>query len=128
VLNWLITSCACAFCAAGNLLSGAGEAIGNAASTAGDYISSGIDAISDFFSDETLKTDKKEMSDKDIDNMMAQMTAYKYRYKGDKSNPQQMGVMGQDMPKESVIDTIHTNKNLIVILPPFGYFILILCS
>jgi hypothetical protein len=39
---------------------------------------------------------------------MAHMTAYKYRYKGPKTNPDQVGVMAQDMETgmpESVIDT-----------------------
>lgn len=62
-------------------------------------------AIGSIFSDEDLKTDKKEMSDDEVDKMMANMTAYKYRYKGAKSNPETAGVMAQDMPKGSVVDT-----------------------
>ena len=48
------------------------------------------------------------MSDADVDSMMATLTGHKYRYKGNKSNPQVAGVMAQDMEKvspESVIDT-----------------------
>jgi hypothetical protein len=61
----------------------------------------------DWLSDKKLKTDKKEMSSDEIDNMMASMTAYKYRYKGDKKNPVQQGVMAQDMEKGmgSVVNT-----------------------
>jgi hypothetical protein len=61
----------------------------------------------DWLSDKKLKTDKKEMSNDDIDKMMASMTAYKYRYKGDKKNPVQQGVMAQDMEKGmgSVVNT-----------------------
>jgi hypothetical protein len=61
----------------------------------------------DLFSDEDLKTGKKPLGDDDVDSMMARMTGYKYRYRGDKSNPEQQGVMAQDMEKDygSVIDT-----------------------
>ena len=40
--------------------------------------------------------------------MMAKMTGYKYRYKGNSSNPMKTGVMAQDMEHgqgNSVIDT-----------------------
>ncbi len=64
--------------------------------------------IGSIWSDEDLKEDKHVLSDTDIDNMMAHMTGYKYRYKGDKTNPQVAGVMAQDaeqgMP-DSVVDT-----------------------
>lgn len=59
----------------------------------------------DWFSDERLKTDKSQLSDRDVDLMMGNLTGYKYRYKGAKTNPTQAGVMAQDMPKDSVIDT-----------------------
>jgi len=61
----------------------------------------------DIFSDERLKTDKKKMSDKDIDDMMGKMSAYKYRYKGSVDNPTKVGVMAQHMKNfgSSVIDT-----------------------
>lgn len=67
-----------------------------------------VGSIASLFSDEKLKTDKEEMSDEDVDNMMGRMTANQYRYKGPKSNPMQMGVMAQDVEKgmpNSVIDT-----------------------
>lgn len=86
------------------------DSIGNAVSDAGTAISNGAsdvwNTVSDWFSDENLKTDKKPMSDEDVDDLMAKMTAYKYRYKGSPTNPQQQGVMAQDMNKfGSVIDT-----------------------
>ena len=61
----------------------------------------------DIFSDERLKTDKKKMSDKDIDDMMGKISAYKYRYKGSVDNPTKVGVMAQHMKNfgSSVIDT-----------------------
>lgn len=59
----------------------------------------------DWFSDEDLKTGKKELSDADVDKIMGHLTGYKYRYKGAKTNPEQVGIMAQDMPKDSVIDT-----------------------
>ena len=68
-------------------------------------VAGAIGSIANLFSDEDLKTDKKELTDKDVDDMMAQMTGYQYRYKGPKTNPTQAGVMAQDMPKGSVIDT-----------------------
>ena len=71
--------------------------LGSAAGAVGSLI--GI------FSDEDLKTDKKELSDDEVDNMMASMTGYKYRYKGPNTNPMTAGVMAQDMPKDSVVDT-----------------------
>jgi hypothetical protein len=67
-----------------------------------------LDTIGGWFSDERLKTDKQQLSDADIDKMMAGLTGYKYRYKGDKSNPGQVGVMAQDVEKgmgDSVINT-----------------------
>jgi hypothetical protein len=59
------------------------------------------------FSDENLKTDKKPLSDLEVDQMMAGLTGYKYRYRGAKTNPEQQGVMAQDMERGygSVIDT-----------------------
>ena len=71
----------------GNIIGGIGSAIGS------------------IFSDEDLKTDKKELSDDDVDNMMASLTGYKYRYKGPSTNPMTTGVMAQDMPHGSVVDT-----------------------
>lgn len=59
-------------------------------------------------SDENLKTDKKQLSDVDIENIMDDLTGYKYRYKNGKDtkkNPVEIGVMAQDMPKTSVVDT-----------------------
>lgn len=58
-------------------------------------------------SDENLKTDKHELSNDDIDSMMASLTGYKYRYKGPRTNPEQIGVMAQDMERGmgSVVDT-----------------------
>ena len=82
-----------------------GNNLGTVADTVGGWLGDAGSAIGDLFSDEDLKTDKHQMSDSDIDNMMAQMTAYKYRYKGPSTNPQQVGVMAQDMPQDSVIDT-----------------------
>ncbi len=63
--------------------------------------------LEELFSDERLKTDKKKMSDKDIDDMMGKMSAYKYRYKGSIDNPTKIGVMAQHMKNfgSSVIDT-----------------------
>lgn len=95
--------------AAGNAAGGAiGSAIGKGvggyiADNAGDW----WDTISNWFSDEDLKTNKKPLSDDDVDQMMGHLTGYKYRYKG-QSNPEQRGVMAQDLEKggsESVIDT-----------------------
>jgi hypothetical protein len=62
----------------------------------------------DWLSDEKLKTDKKELSDKEVDEMMASLSGYKYRYRGDKKNPMQAGILAQDMEQgmpDSVIDT-----------------------
>ena len=89
--------------------SGGGSTLGNIAqgvSTIGNAVNIGT-KLWDLFSDENLKTDKKPLEDDDVDSMMARMTGYKYRYKGDKSNPMQQGVMAQDMEKDygSVIDT-----------------------
>ncbi len=61
--------------------------------------------VADYFSDETLKTDKHEMSNDEADELLGKLTGYKFRYKGDKNNPQTEGVMAQDMPKDSVVDT-----------------------
>ncbi len=64
----------------------------------------------DWFSDEDLKCDKKEMSDDEVDKMLGDLTAYKYRYRGNNGqNPQTQGVLAQDIEKTSmkngVIDT-----------------------
>lgn len=78
----------------------------DAGTTAADVIDTGSNWW-DIFSDERLKTDKKKMSDKDIDDMMGKMSAYKYRYKGSIDNPTKIGVMAQHMKNfgSSVIDT-----------------------
>jgi hypothetical protein len=68
---------------------------------AGDFIG----GIVDWISDEDLKTDRRELSDQDVDRMMAQLTGYKYRYRGSQTNPEQVGIMAQDMPRDSVVDT-----------------------
>lgn len=61
----------------------------------------------DLFSDEDLKTNKKPLTDDEVDEMMGNITAYKYRYKGNKGNSK--GVMAQDVEKgemgDAVIDT-----------------------
>jgi hypothetical protein len=62
----------------------------------------------DWLSDKNLKTDKKKLTDKEVDEMMATMSGYKYRYKGDKKNPMQAGILAQDMEKgmpDSVVNT-----------------------
>lgn len=85
----------------GGLFSGIGDTLSGWGSSIGDTIGS-------IFSDEDLKTGKREMSDDEVDKLMGEITAYKYRYKGDKSNPEQSGVMAQDLQKtmkDSVIDT-----------------------
>lgn len=85
----------------GSIASTVGSLFGGSGSSGSNLLS----GIGDLFSDKNLKTDKKELSDDEVDEMMAKMTGYKYRYKGPKSNPQITGVMAQDMPKSSVIDT-----------------------
>lgn len=84
---------------------GVGKWVYDNAGEAGDWLSGAWDTVSEWFSDEDLKTNKKQLSDSDVDQIMAHMTGYQYRYKGPKTNPTQVGVMAQDMPKESVIDT-----------------------
>lgn len=96
--------------AAANATGGGGSSGGGGGSSGGGTnwggIISGVgSAIGSIFSDERLKTDKQEMSDAEVDQLMGKLTAYKYRYKGAKSNPEQQGVMAQDMPGSSVIDT-----------------------
>jgi hypothetical protein len=82
------------------------QAIGGNSSKPEDNIFGNlIGGVGDFFSDERLKTDKEQLSDDEVDNMMANLTGYKYRYKGNKDNPQVAGVMAQDMQGDSVIDT-----------------------
>jgi hypothetical protein len=75
-------------------------------------LASGVDwgsmasTIGDWFSDENLKTDKRELSDEQVDEMIGKLTGYKYRYKG--SPNEQVGVMAQDLEKinpQSVVDT-----------------------
>ena len=85
--------------------SGGGDYSGYTTGSGADTGGSLWDTVSGWFSDENLKTDKKELSDEDIDKIMGHLTGYKYRYKGAKTNPEQVGIMAQDMPKESVIDT-----------------------
>jgi hypothetical protein len=81
------------------------ENAGNIANTVGDYAGSAWDAVSDWWSDEDLKTGKRQLTDSEVDQVMAHLTGYKYRYKGSTTNPQQVGIMAQDMPKDSVVDT-----------------------
>lgn len=65
------------------------------------------------FSDETMKTDKKEMTDDDVDELMHKLTGYKYKYKkgsaADDGGKTHYGVMAQDLEKtplkNSVVDT-----------------------
>jgi len=86
---------------AGNLIGEGVKAIGNS-----DWWSNfDIGDVGTWFSDEDLKTEKKELSDEDIDKVMGHLTGFKYRYKGDKTNPKQVGVMAQDMPGSSVVET-----------------------
>ena len=92
--------------AAGNTAGGVSTPTSSGGGTNWGNVIGGIgSAIGSIFSDEDLKCDKQEMSDDDVDKMMANMTAYRYRYKGAKSNPETEGVMAQDMPKGSVVDT-----------------------
>jgi hypothetical protein len=83
-----------------------GSSTGQTLNDIGKAVNIGKD-LWNLFSDESLKTDKKPLRDDDVDAMMARMTGYKYRYKGSKSNPEQQGVMAQDMERDygSVIDT-----------------------
>ncbi len=95
--------------------SAASQNTGGGASTGGSGTGTNWGGIIDagtklwnLFSDEDLKTNKQEMSDNEVDNMLGKLTAYKYRYKGN-NNPQTAGVMAQDMEKTSmrgsVVDT-----------------------
>ncbi len=77
----------------------AGSAVGNAAGT---YIANNAGSwLSDLFSDEKLKEKKKEMTDQDIEDMLGELTGYKFRYKGN-NNPMTSGVMAQDMEKSKL--------------------------
>lgn len=83
----------------------------NAVNTVGNVVSGVSNAwntISGWFSDETLKTDKQELTDDDIDRFMGELTGYKYRYKGDTHNPQQFGVMAQDVEKSTPDSVVNT--------------------
>jgi hypothetical protein len=74
------------------------DKIANAAGDAWDWLTS----------DKNLKTCKEEMSDADVDKLMGQLTAYKYRYKGSPTNPERAGVMAQDLQaggSNSVVNT-----------------------
>jgi len=85
--------------------SSTGAAIGTAIMPGIGTVIGGI--AGKLFSDEDLKTDKKALSDTEVDDMMARLTGYKYRYKGN-GNQQQAGVMAQDAEKgmpNSVVDT-----------------------
>ena len=65
------------------------------------------------FSDERIKTDKKPLSDDDVDELMHKLTGYKYKYKkgsaADDGGKTHYGVMAQDLEKTplkgSVVDT-----------------------
>ena len=92
---------AAANAAGGSSGGGGGSNIGGIIGGIGGIVS----GLGSLFSDERLKTDKQAMSDDEVDQLMGKLTAYKYRYKGAKSNPEQQGVMAQDMPGSSVIDT-----------------------
>lgn len=87
--------------------SGGGSSGGGLLDTIGKGVGI-IQGISSLFSDERLKTDKKELTDDDIDGMMANLTGYRYRYKGQGNQPTE-GIMAQDMEKSgwgnSVVDT-----------------------
>jgi hypothetical protein len=89
----------------GNAIGGAVSGVGNAVANSDWWQNFDIGDVSTWFSDEDLKTEKKELTDADIDKVMGHLTGYQYRYKGAKTNPKQVGVMAQDMPKESVVDT-----------------------
>jgi len=74
----------------------------------GGIVNAGVKLWNIFGSDENMKTGKKKLVDSDVDEMMANLTGYKYRYRGDKSNPEQTGVMAQDLEKgmpDSVVNT-----------------------
>jgi len=82
-----------------------GSSGSNTANTIGKVVDIGS-KLWGMFSDERMKTDKRELQDDDVDTMMAKLTGYKYRYRG--NDQEQHGVMAQDMEhgmKDSVIDT-----------------------
>lgn len=61
------------------------------------------------FSDPELKTDKKELSDQDVEDLMHKMTGYKYKYKDTVPNApkgMQTGIMSNDMKKTALKDNV----------------------
>lgn len=88
--------------------SAAGSWLGDLAGGLGSTLSDWGSSLFDFFSDEDLKEDKGEMSDEEIDQLFANLSGHKFRYKGDPRNRDQVGIMAQDLEKvspDSVIDT-----------------------
>jgi hypothetical protein len=89
-----------------NTLSKIGQGIGVAKGAYDLFNAVPWSSIGSWFSDEELKTDKQEMTDDDVDDMIGKLTAYKYRYKGSPSL--QTGVMAQDIEEinpTAVVDT-----------------------
>jgi Chaperone of endosialidase len=80
---------------------------GGSSAKTSDWLKLAGNVIGAIWSDEDTKTDKQKLSDAEVDQMMGDLTGYKYRYKGD-NNPQVNGVMAQDVEKgmpNSVVDT-----------------------
>lgn len=71
------------------------------------------------FSDPELKTEKKELNDDDIEELMHKMTGYKYKYKKDVPNApkgEQTGIMSSDMKQTALKDNVvHSDKGDIVV-------------
>lgn len=94
---------------AGDIWNGITDAVSDIGSGLGDAVNSVGSWLGGLFSsDEDLKTGKRQLTDDEVDKLMAHMTAYKYRYKGDPTNPERAGVMAQDLEKggsDSVVNT-----------------------
>lgn len=84
----------------GDALSGAASGVNQVVKDNGGWGKVGDWIGSLFSSDENLKTDKHKLSDKDADDLLAELTGYKFRYKGDKKP--QVGVMAQDIERTSL--------------------------
>ena len=102
---------------AANAATDASNASGVANSLSGGSSTDYLSTLGDLLSDERFKKDKKKLSDHDVDELMAHMTAYKYRYKGDKSNPEVNGVMAQDMAKGGMASVVNTDAGKVIQKP-----------
>lgn len=67
-----------------------------------DMVGGAVDWVGSLFSDEDMKKNVSKLTNAEVDDILGNLTGYKYKYKDDPSGTVYPGVMAQDMEKSKL--------------------------